>query len=108
MEDGVPAVLVVEEDLRLALGPAPTLLQLMVVKAVRERLRILKLVTNDRAQVKNILLGDKNLLTNIDDGPIISVETLNFYPAIEVHQNKTRQGFSLQSRKYNCKLWGVD
>ena len=39
MEDGAPAVLIVEGDLRLALGPAPTLLQLMVEKNVLVTLR---------------------------------------------------------------------
>ena len=37
-EIGVIAVLNVEEELRLALGPAITLLQNMVVKSVRERI----------------------------------------------------------------------
>ena len=51
-ETGVIAVLNVVEELRLALGPALTLLQNMVVKTVRERLRIHRLVMNNLVQVR--------------------------------------------------------
>ena len=49
---GVIAVLNVEEELRLALGPALTLLQNMVVTSVRERLRIHRLVMRTLVQVR--------------------------------------------------------
>ena len=49
---GVIAVLYVEGELGLALGPALTLLQNMVVMTVRERLRKHKLVMSNLVQVK--------------------------------------------------------
>ena len=51
-EIGVLAVLNVEEELELALGPAITLLQNMVEKTVRERLRIHRLVMRTLVQVR--------------------------------------------------------
>ena len=50
-EIGVIAVLNVEEELRLALGPAITLLQNMVVKIVRERIKKYDPVTSNLVQV---------------------------------------------------------
>ena len=51
-EIGVIAVLNVEEEVRIALGPALTLLHNMVVMSVRERLRIHRLVMNILVQVR--------------------------------------------------------
>ena len=51
-EIGVLAVLNVEEELELALGHAITLLQNMVEKTVRERLRIHRLVMRTLVQVR--------------------------------------------------------
>ena len=51
-EIGVIAVLYVEGELGLALGPALTLLQNMVVKTVRERLKKHRLVMNNLVQVR--------------------------------------------------------
>ena len=51
-EIGVLAVLNVEEELELALGPAITLLQNMVVKIVRERMKKHRLVTRTLVQVR--------------------------------------------------------
>ena len=51
-EIGVIAVLFVKEEHRPALGPALTLLQNMVVKTVRERLRIHRLVMSNLVQVR--------------------------------------------------------
>ena len=50
-EIGVIAVLYVEGELGLALGPALTLLQNMVVKTVRERLKKHRLVMSTLVQV---------------------------------------------------------
>ena len=55
-EIGVIAVLNVEEELRLTLGPAITLLQNMVVKSVRERLRKHRLVMRTLVQVRKSFL----------------------------------------------------
>ena len=49
---GVNAVLNVEEEPRPALGHAITLLQNMVVKSVRERIKKHKLVMSNLVQVK--------------------------------------------------------
>ena len=54
MEDGALAVLIVEEDLRLALGPALTLLQKMVASTVEERLIKHKIATRILVQVTKI------------------------------------------------------
>ena len=51
-EIGVLAVLNVEEELRLALGPAITLLQNMVVTSVRDGMRIHRLVMSNLVQVR--------------------------------------------------------
>ena len=51
-EIGLIAVKTVEKELRLALGPALTLLQNMVVMSVREMLRIHRLVMNNLVQVR--------------------------------------------------------
>ena len=56
-EIGVLAVLNVEEEPRIALGPALTLLQKMVVMSVREKLRIHWLVTRTLVQVRNNSAG---------------------------------------------------
>ena len=56
-EIGVLAVDTVEEELRLALGPAITLLQNMVVTSVREMLRKHRLVMNNLVQVRNNSAG---------------------------------------------------
>ena len=55
-EIGVLAVLNVVEELRHALGPAITLLQNMVVKSVRERLRKHRLVMRTLVQVRKSFL----------------------------------------------------
>ena len=56
-EIGVIAVLNVEEEVRIALGPALTLLQNMVVTSVREKLREHRLVARTRVQVRNNSAG---------------------------------------------------
>ena len=58
MEDGAPAVLIVEGDLRLALGPAPTLLQLMVVKIVSEMLIKYNPAIRTFVQVRKSFVGE--------------------------------------------------
>ena len=52
-EIGVIAVKTVEEEIRLALGPAIILLHNMVVMSVRERMRKHKLVMRTLVQVRN-------------------------------------------------------
>ena len=51
-EIGVLAVLNVEEEFKIALGHVITLLQNMVEKTVRERMRIYRLVMNNLVQVR--------------------------------------------------------
>ena len=62
-ESGVNAMLNVEEELRLALGHVITLLQNMVVKSVREKLKINRLVTSTLVQVRSSFLGNRNVLS---------------------------------------------
>ena len=52
-EIGLIALLNVEEEIRLALGPAITLLQNMAVKSVMEKLRKHRPVTSSLVQVRN-------------------------------------------------------
>ena len=63
-EIGVIAVLNVEEELRLALGPAITLLQNMVVKIVRERIKKHKLVMNNLVQVRRSFVCESFRVSN--------------------------------------------
>ena len=76
-EIGVIAVLNVEEELRLALGPAITLLQNMVVKIVRERIKKHKLVMSNRVQVKKSFVCEFQLQMLVDTTFKINFAELN-------------------------------
>ena len=76
-EIGVIAVLNVEEEVRIALGPALTLLQNMVVKSVRERIKKRKLVMSNFVQVKRSFVCEFQLQMLVDTSFKINFAVLN-------------------------------
>ena len=76
-EIGVIAVLYVMEELGLALGPALTLLQNMVVMSVRERIKKHKLVMSNRVQVKKSFVCEFQLQMLVDTTFKINFAELN-------------------------------